>query len=330
MREEDVLASVSVFIHDTFSTMGKENHVPIDSARNLEEIIMDDQKRVRGNPYFGVGLVRRQTKLMATRIFYDFDRWVIIYLGEEEKDVRKKLDILSRKLITDKRILGYFHNYIYDSPRIYCSEPETDIPETHTLAFTAIREITNDPIPYETLLSEDIEIKLDPNYFDSNTIKIQFPKVPAVSTIFNKYKMWLKDGDEYKYVSEWEQGNRDINLRIELSDMSDIQATDVIYVDPEEIDCIIPYRYMEVRDAYTDMSEDRLEDKFWKGVVLLDIESPLVLLDENEPVINFVDVKFDPPIPHVGYDEEDSLGMHRHKQYTPLTQQQLDSPIQRN
>ena len=288
MREQDVLASISRYIHNQY------DHVPINSSRRLEAVEANEKSRKRDTEYFGVGLIRRRNKQIALQLFYDYDRWVVVYLGKDEESTRKTISSLATKIRQSKKILGYFHNYEYESPLIFPVEiQEGETTESHIFAFTGVRIIDN--IEYETRKSEDVDVTVPENYFerDDPIQYIQFPKVPAQKTIFDKYKVYLKRGNEniYDFVAEFEHLEQARNLKVAISSI-DVQSEQY----EEEEESLIPYRYIQVKDIYTEISENPRQDGFWKGAMLFDIESPLVLADENAPIIRRVVITYKPPL----------------------------------
>ena len=300
MKEKDVLASISKYLHDTYES------VPVTSSRYLPEVEKNAKLRKRISKYFGVGKVRGYSKQIATRIFRNYDRWLIIYMGKDEQDVRDTVDELSLKMTHEKHILGHFYNMEYPTPLIYDDDDDPS---------WGIFKFTGQYVPSQSSYSiskSSSEVQL--HRPDTNSLTIQFPKVPKAVSIFDTYAVWKKEqsgvdsnGDpvyRYRLIKEFPHEKKHVNLKVNLTD-ADVNPVppevpkDVFLPDEDEIS-LIPYKQMEIMRVYSETMESTIEDGFWKGVVLFDIETPSPILeDENKPLIGKVIIGFDPQTPNM-------------------------------
>ena len=281
MRELDVLASICKYITDAY------HGIPIESARNVEEISVGTDGKSRDSKYFGVGLVRRKSMNLGLRAYIESDRWIIIYLGENENNVRDIIDTLRTDFIDDKKIIGYLHDYKFPVPRLVQldSLKNMSTPITigeYTLGFTGIRTYENED--QESKLSEEVRVNITEA---TRYLTIQFPKIPPSVTVFNKYNIYVKDGNDWQRVKQVTQDRLGTNLRIDVHSLLP-EIPSVLYNNNEL--SLVVYKNIQVIETYSEIFENTKEDGFWRGIVLLDLQSPGMLRDKNSWLIRKITV----------------------------------------
>ena len=267
MKEKDVLASMSKYVHDVHSK------IAIHSARNLENIVMDDTKRERESKYFGIGLVNRRSRQIALRGNVNYDKWCIIYLGSNEDDVRNIVDSMESDLTANRKMPGYLYNLEFPEPRTAVLDGTTSItPGQYTLAISGVKGIIESRISQPFIV--DIEI--------GQYLTMQFPKVPSSKSAFDAYNVYIVDGSILKRVAQLIHIDRKNNLRGNFMSLAP-ESPEVVYNESDI--SLIPYKKIQVNDIMTEVKEKKMEDGYWCGYVLLDVHTFGIYKDVNEFLI---------------------------------------------
>ena len=277
MRQSDVIASIDKYLHDRYID------IPIYSSRKLENIRSDKGLRQRSDSYFGIGLINRTNIILGPGGFLDSDRWVIIYCGKDEDDVRDTIDNVTNQLNFDNNITGYLYNYSFKQPYVALIEDaskDSITPSDYDVAFTATKTI--DSTFYETKISKSVRVNIPINTY----IKIQFPKLPVYKTTFAGYNVYgkLTSSNDWLKVKEFEHGDdASCNFVGEVNSLDSLLPSQL---PPDTF--LMPYKNMMALKVYADVEENKLEDSFWSGYIMGDIQSPGFIEDSNNPLVGFI------------------------------------------
>ena len=180
-----------------------------------------------------------------------------------------------------------------------------DKPELESLAFTGVSNgveshITSIGINREdarniyTLPENIINPPIIGDQQPTNVAMIQFPKVPKASSIFDHYNVYKDtgeiddDGDTiYKLIDDFihPENSRNTNLQVRLASFDE---TETQYMKSNEL---IPFSYMQIMNIFSEISENPIEDGLWKGVLVLDIDSKVLTVDDNYPLISKLKIR---------------------------------------
>ena len=281
MRQSDTIASIQKYIHDNYPD------VSVLTSRSLQNVRMDDALRKRTDKYFGVGLVHRTDIPVGGVPFLDNDRWCILYSGKDEDDVRDVISDIQNDLSEKNRILGYLYEYTFQNPRINIITDSVAVPnqeyitpENYTLAFSGVRNINS--IEYESELYKHGEITIPADSY----LNMQFPKVPAKVTIFDKYNVYIQQNDDYIKVAEINQIDKSCN---QIGIVRSLEP--IVPNENPNSSKLIPYKKMQVISTYSEMDENPLEDGFWSGFVLLYLQTPGMLKDSNDRLFGSISTR---------------------------------------
>ena len=282
MRQSDVLASIDKYLHD------KYDNIPIYSSRNLEEIQRNEKLRQRLDSYFGVGLIDRNNIIIGPASFIDRDRWAIVYAGKDEDNVRDTIDDLTDSLNFNNNVTGYLYNYSFPVPKVRVVEDTSSIivAGEYDIAFTATKPNLNpDNPPYETKISKPFSLRGENELHGANSINIQFPKLPIAQTTFTGYNVYIRteDNDNWMKIGSFEHQDRKYNLAVVIT------SFDIEEGNPPEFS-LIPYKNMMVLKVAADISENYLEDGFWSGYVMIEVQSPDFREDPNDFILDSLGV----------------------------------------
>ena len=282
MREVDVLASLSKYIHEIV------NDVAVHSARKLSTVIKDDITRKRTSKYFGIGKIDRSTTQMGFKGFIDNDRWVVVYLGKDEADVRRIVDELGNNLMERKTIIGYLYDMSFPVFRVTLIEDINKVPVptgTYEIAVSGIR--TFNGIQEETKISESISVVVP----DNNYIIIQFPKIPISESVFDHYNVYVKDNNLWKRVGQVKHEKRTLNLKTSINSLLP-ENPEVVY--NESALSLVPFKNIQILAVSTQVREKPNDDDFWVGHMVIDLFSFGYMQDKNEPILGRITINLLP------------------------------------
>ena len=277
MRQSDIIASIDRYLHKMYVD------IPIYSSRKLESVSSDKSLRQRSDSYFGIGLFDRTNIILGLGGFIDNDKWAIIYCGNDEDDVRDTIDNITNKLNLNNNMTGYLYNYFFRQLYLVLIEDiskDSITPGQYDIAFTATKTI--DSTFYETKISKLIRVNIPINTY----IKIQFPKLPVYKTTFMGYNVYgkLASSDDWLKVKEFEHGDQ-----LSCNFVGEVNSLDSLLPNqspPNKF--LMPYKNMMVLKISAGLEENKLEDSFWSGYVIGDIQSPGFIEDPNDPVVGFI------------------------------------------
>ena len=150
-----------------------------------------------------------------------------------------------------------------------------------------------------------------------NSIELQMPKLPAGNTVITKYQILAqhKSWDDWEwrliqevnhtapincnqrirlYHGDGESGginpNNQYGISFYVNDFASGRYETIDFRQKENMGTIIPYRSLQVLSAESEMEENRMEEGFWIGYVMLTVNSPVFVYDENAPILT--DIRF--------------------------------------
>ena len=175
--------------------------------------------------------------------------------------------------------MGYLYNYAFPEPNIRIFE-ETDpnentiTPDTYEIAITGVKGAN------ETKINESVELTIAANHY----ALLQFPKLPIYKSMFDSYNVYVKSNTNWLKIDNYEHEQKDCNLLVKLNSF-DALVPNEMYQNNE---FLVPFANMMVLKSYVDMDENYLEDGFWCGYVMLDIQNPGFAEDPNQPLLGRV------------------------------------------